>query len=278
MKGDFEKSILESGQIMQKTYSFLVENMGKTVAIITGIIAVLVSFTEIGFCDISSRNFTINAIFMLICAYIMYFSLEDTGERAGRASAEYIERENEFKAMQKKVDSTKIGKMRDFLKDYRIQEHRYRRENMILTYGMSVEEYENMRAQTKLTLKQRRIVRKVEKLKPIDITPKTLLTRSVGDGGSEISNPRGMKLFKIILNLIPSTFCMLFTVSIMLSAKENLTSSDIIDSIVKLTTLPTIALKGYCQGYSYATEALPAWLQTKTNLIEAFLKSDYANN
>jgi hypothetical protein len=276
MKVDFEKSILDSGQIMQKTYSFLVENMGKTVAIITGIIAVLVSFTEIGFCDINSRDFTLNAIFMLICAYIMYFSLEDTGERAGRASAEYIERENEFKAMQKRVDSTKIEKMRDFLKDYRIQEYKYRRENLILTYGMSVEEYENMKSQGRLALKQKRIVRKVEKLNPIDITPKTLLTRSISDSGSEISNPRGMKLFKIILNLIPSTFCMLFTVSIMLNAKDNLTSSDIIDSIVKLTTLPTIALKGYCQGYSYATEALPAWLQTKTNLIEAFLKSDYA--
>ena len=277
MNSDFEKSILEGGRIMQKTQSFLVENMGKTIALVTGMIAVLVSFTEIGFCDISSRDFTLNAIFMLICTYIMYFSLEDTGERTGKTSAEYVERENEFKAIQKKIDSSKIGSLRDFLKDYKMQEYRYRRENLILAYGLSVEEYENMCKLEKLTLRQRMIIRKVERLKPIDITPKTLMARSIGEGGSEIANPKSARLFKIILNLIPSTLCMLFTVSIMLSAKDNLTTSDIIDSIVKLTTLPAIALKGYCQGYSYATEALPSWLQTKTNLIEAFLKSDYIN-
>ena len=248
MNSDFEKSILEGGRIMQKTQSFLVENMGKTIALVTGMIAVLVSFTEIGFCDISSRDFTLNAIFMLICTYIMYFSLEDTGERTGKTSAEYVERENEFKAIQKKIDSSKIGSLRDFLKDYKMQEYRYRRENLILAYGLSVEEYENMCKLEKLTLRQRMIIRKVERLKPIDITPKTLMARSIGEGGSEIANPKSARLFKIILNLIPSTLCMLFTVSIMLSAKDNLTTSDIIDSIVKLTTRPAIALKGYCQG------------------------------
>ena len=278
MKTDFEKSILDSGQLMQKTHSLLVENMGKTVAIITGIIAILVSFTEIGVVNFNSRNFTLYAVFMLICAYVMYFSLEDAGERAGKSSTEYIEREAEFKAIQKKIDSTKIVAMRDFLKDYRIQEYQYRRENLILTYGMSTTEYEAMKSLEKHTFKQKRVIRKVEGIKPIEITPKTLLARNISNDSAEISNPRGAKIFKITLNLIPSTICMLFTVSIILSAKENLTSSDIIDSLVKLTALPAIALRGYCQGYSYATEALPSWLQTKTKLIEAFLQSKYVNN
>ena len=278
MKTDFERSILDSGRIIQKTYSFLVENMGKTIALITGIIAVLVSFTEIGFCSVSTKEFTLNAIFMLICAYVMYFSLEDAGEKAGKACTEYVERENEFRAAQRKIDSGKIVKMRDFLRKYRIDEYEYRRENLILTYGMSLEEYEKMKLRKTRTPREIRIIRRVERIKPIDITPKTLLAGNFEGGGSELSNPHDARLFKIILSLVPSTICMLFTVSVMLSTKDNLTSSDVIDSIVKLTTLPTIALKGYCQGYSYATEALPIWFQTKTNLIEAFLKSEYVNN
>ena len=278
MKTDFEKSILDSGQIMQRTHSFIIENMSKTIAVITAIIAILVSFAEINFYDISSKDFTLNAIFMLICGYVMYFSLENAGEKSGKTSAEYVECENEFNAIQKKIGSGRITALRDFLKDYRMQEYRYRRENLILTYGMSVDEYEKIKSTKNPTLRQKRIIRKVEKLKPINISPKTLLSKNMSESGSEIADPKTVRIFKIITNLIPSTLCMMFTVSIMLSAKENLTSSDIIDSIVKLTTLPTIALKGYCQGYSYATEALPAWLHTKTKLIEAFLQSKYVND
>ena len=64
---------------------------------------------------------------------------------------------------------------------------------------------------------------------------------------------------------------MIFTVSIMISTRDNLTVGAIIECILKLATLPIIGLRGYTAGYEYVTKSETAWLQTKTNLLDAFL-------
>jgi hypothetical protein len=65
---------------------------------------------------------------------------------------------------------------------------------------------------------------------------------------------------------------MLFTVSIMLGVKDGMTAEFILESILKLSTLPIIGLRGYSQGYAYAKGELTLWLETKTRLIEGYLK------
>ena len=78
-------------------------------------------------------------------------------------------------------------------------------------------------------------------------------------------------LFGALISLIPSTICMVFTVSIMLTAKENMTFSTVINGLIKLSALPIVGLKGLIDGYSYAREDKTNWLNTKARLLEAFL-------
>ena len=66
---------------------------------------------------------------------------------------------------------------------------------------------------------------------------------------------------------------MIFTISVMISLKDNLTAAGVIEALVKLSTLPIIGLKGYSSGYEYVRGSEYAWLQTKTRLLEAFIKS-----
>ena len=98
-----------------------------------------------------------------------------------------------------------------------------------------------------------------------------LLSRNAGVGASELKNPEKGKVLSLFIRLIPSTVCMMFTVSIMISTRDNLTAGAIIECILKLATLPIIGLRGYTAGYEYVTKSETAWLQTKTNLLDAFL-------
>jgi hypothetical protein len=78
----------------------------------------------------------------------------------------------------------------------------------------------------------------------------------------------------MILKLIPSTVCMLFTVSVMVNVRDNLSVAGVIEAILKLSTLPIIGLKGYSGGYQYTVGSELGWLDTKCRLLETFLR-DY---
>ena len=47
MTSKFESALLESGSIMRRGKSLLLDNMGKTIALITAALAVLLTFTDI---------------------------------------------------------------------------------------------------------------------------------------------------------------------------------------------------------------------------------------
>ena len=111
------------------------------------------------------------------------------------------------------------------------------------------------------------------RLRAIKLSPSVLLSHSHGIAKADIVDPRGKKLFGALVSLIPSTICMVFTVSIILTAKENMTVSTVIDGIIKLSALPVVGLKGLTDGYSYARGDKSGWLLTKARLLESFLES-----
>ena len=274
MKTGFENSLLDSGQIMKRGYSMLAQNVGKTIALITGIVATLVTFTEIGFCDFGAESFTSTVILMLIASYIIYFSLEDAGEKLGKETEEYQKCEEQYKKERNKLYDTDIGRLRDFCYRYAGEELIYRRKNTLLSYGFSYSDYERFLAGEEFKGRARRVFRRVKRMKPIPLTPRQLLTKERSPSKSELINPEYGKPVRLFLKLIPSTVCMLFTVSVMLSARDGMTPEFILESILKLSTLPIIGLRGYSQGYFYAKSELTLWVQTKTRMIGAFIKQE----
>lgn len=271
MKNSFETALLESGSVIKRGYSALLQNFGKAVAILTALIAVLVTFTEVGFYEFGKESFTANLITMLICSYVMYFSLEDAGERLGKESEEYKSVEAAWREKCRQVGGEDIGRLRDFLKEYKISELKFRREGFLIAQGYSTEEYTKYLATGDADKKARRVFKRAEKMKPVDLTPKTLLANDRRGGNGELTNPEKGKIPKLLIRLVPSTFCMIFTVSVMLSAKDGLTAPAVIEGIVKLLTLPIIGLRGYSSGYAYAKGSLLSWVETKSRLLGAFL-------
>ena len=107
-------------------------------------------------------------------------------------------------------------------------------------------------------------------MKPAVLTPRILLSNDT-DTQNELQSPVKFKLFGMILRLLPLTASVFFTGAVVLGVKDGLDAMTVIESIMKLSALPIIALKGYVAGYSYAKDKLGAWCITKTKLLCAFL-------
>lgn len=271
MKDGLDLGLVSSSSLVKRGYSFLIANVGKTVALITLAVSALVLFTEISFSELSSESFTGTLVMMLIASYVMYFSLEDAGERLGRDSEAYKAASEKYEEKKKSVKGYDLAALRKFCLDYTEAELEYRRSNMLFSLGYTEEEYKSYLGGEKISKKAMKDLGRVKKMKRAELDAASLLSNDKGQR-SELHNPAENKLLRLTMRLIPSTVCMLFTVSVMISVKDNLGAAGVIEALVKLSTLPAIGLKGYSGGYEYVTESEISWIETKSRLLDAFLK------
>ncbi len=270
-KDGFGIDLLESGEILRRGYTALIQNIGKTTAVITLIVSALVIFTDIGFYEFGTVSLTTTAFMLLIASYLMYFSLEEAGERLGEESEGFKESAERYREAVSRIRPEDIGALRDFCTEYCKCELDFRRKNRLIEIGLSLEDYENYTAGTPISPSAEKKLRRILRMKPIIITPKTLLERDSARCESELANPERGKLFRLAIKLIPTTLCTLFTATVMLEAKDGLNAVSVIEGLMKLAALPIIGFKGYAQGYSHAKNARRSWIDTKSRLLETFL-------
>lgn len=270
MKDVFDASLFGPSSQIKKGCSFLIANVGKTVAIITLAVTALVSFTEISFSDFGKESFTSTLIMMLIASYVMYFSLEDAGEKLGRDGDGYKRAKDRFDSLRRSLKGEDVPRLRKFCLEYADAELKYRRSNLLFSLGYTEDEYERYEKGERVDKKSAKALRRVKKIKRSELNAASLIS---GDAAakSEIKDPRAKRLLTLLPKLVPSTVCMLFTVSVMVSVKDNLTAAGALEALLKLSTLPIIGLKGYSCGYEYVNERETSWLETKATLIESFL-------
>ncbi len=271
MSRDFDGTLLGSGGVIKKGYRLLAENVGKTIAIITGLIAVLVSFTEIGFYDIGSKEFTANLILIILSSYIIYFSMEDAGERLGRESDNYQASLKKYEEITAKIGASDTLGLREYCLEYTKAELEYRKSRMLAESGLTEDDLVAYLNGKKYAIKDRISLYRINKSKPLTLGVTTLLTSSHA-GIEELRDPDLLKPLRLLFSLIPSTLCTFFTVSVMLTARDGLTFQMVIETILKLSCLPIMALRGYSTGYNHAKEGQSAWLRTKTLLLRGYIE------
>jgi len=275
MKNDgFEKGLLEYGSLMKQSYAYIIGNTSKIIAVIVAIVAALMTFTEISAATLGGAQFTSTLAVLLICSYVLYFSLEDAGEKLGESSAEFQTAVENYKNARARLLPSMIPALRAYCIGYSSSELDFRRESYLCSRGYSSDEYSEYLSGASFPAEARRVFRKASKMKAVNLSPTTLLSRERVAKHSELENPERRKRLIMILKLLPSTLCMLLTASVILTVKEDMTSSVIIDGIIKLSTLPVIGFRGYESGYSYARGAGALWIETKARLINDFL-SEY---
>ena len=273
MKDKFELSLLESGEIMNRGAMMLINNVGRIVALITLIISALVLFTDIKLADFSAESFSSTLLVMLIASYMMYFSMTEAGENAAERCEEYKSALLKYEALVKEVGGDKISALRKFCKSYSADEVRYRRESFLIKYGYGTDEYEAFKKGERQTRRAKRIFCRADRFRAISLSPKTLLSAELTKDKGELTNPEKLRFLSMILKLLPTTVCMTATVSIMLTTKDNLSPEVVLDGFFKLSSLLLIGFKGYVSGYNYKKHKIALWLETKSRLLDAFLKS-----
>ena len=267
----FDRDLLDVGGVMKRGKSYLVANGGKIIAVITLAVSVVVMFTDVSFTGFASYSFFTTLLFMLLASYLMFFSLEDAGERLGEELESYKSALERYLAAKSSVTAALIPNLRDFCTRYSRDELAYRKLSLLTEHGLTLEEYEAYLASRSAPRKNAKIFKKCEQMRAVALTPQTLLSVNRSGLESELCDPERKKLGHLVLQLIPSTLCMAFTVSIMLSTKDGTTLDSVIDGLFKLTALPIVGLRGYSEGYSYVKNSKTVWVETKARLLEAFL-------
>lgn len=270
MKSKLEIGLIEGENLLKKGGIMLINNIGKTVALITLLVAALVTFTNVSFADFKSEIFATSAMMLMLASYLMYFSLEDAGEKLGEESEEYLAVLKRYEEESKKIKGEDMEGLREFCLLYSREELEYRQKAYIISHGLSVSQFNKYKNGEKTDKNSSKIFKRVAKLRPVNLTPKSLLTKERESHKSELVNPEKFKLLHLILKLIPTTVCMTVTVSVMLTAKEGLDAAAVIEGILKLATLPIVGFRGYANGYSYVRKCYVPWIQTKIILIEAY--------
>ena len=273
----FDEALLGAGKSIRRGYSFLYDNSGKLIAAIAGVIAIVLTFTEVAMPNVVTAEMTSEIVVLLIASVIIYLSLEDTGERSARAADEYLSAHGEYLKRRDVLRGRSVAELREFCLLYSREELEYRRRTALFEYGITDAEYKSCLAGEAVDKKVRRRAAKIAKMKPLRLEARALLGDEEMRGKSEIRNPEKEKWLRLIIGIAPSILCMLFTVTVMISTKDGMTPSDVIEGIVKLSTLPMIGLKGYSAGYNYVKGPLMLWQRTKCSLIDAFLSGEYVN-
>ena len=267
----FEDTLLDSSEFIKKASRSIISNMGKIIAIFVFALMLAVTFTDVSFLGLFTESFASSLLLLITSSYIIYFSLEDAGEKYGEETKTFKKAEDRYNTLREKIGGADIDELRDFCREYSRRDLEYRRKNLLLSRGLSesdVKRYEKGEITDRRIL---RIFKKFNRLKPVLLTPRVLLSVGRSSSRSELENPEKRKIPILLLRLIPSTVCMTVTLSVMLSAKEGLTATDVLNGILKLSALPLIGFKGYSAGYSYVKHNVSLFLETKANILDSFL-------
>ena len=260
------------GHFKTQDHEYTVAGISRIVAIVAAVVALLVSFTELAFTGLEAETITPTLAVMIVCSYLMYFSLESTGERAGMEDEDYKGAVERFKTAKTRIKPAHVGALREFCADYSKSEHAYRRISYLISHGYSSEEYEAYKSGCRVAGSARRVFCRLERIKPRVITPAMLIGGGRVAKSSELDNPERTKAAILAARLVPTTVCMIFTASIALSLKGDLGTEAVIEALIKLSTLPLVALKGYCAGLAYVRGPGTEWLLTRARLLESFLE------
>ena len=270
---DFEDTILDSGELMKKAGHAIIYNMGKIIALFVALLMLAVTFTDVTFTGIFTKNFASSLLLLITSSYIIYFSLEDAGEKCGIETSEYIFTKDKYDKIRAEISGDRISSLRSFCIEYSKNELEFRKNCALTSHGLTQKDLFDFLSGKRFDKKTNRSLHNISKIKSVSITPKTLLQRERWHGRSELENPEKRKIPMLLIKLIPSTVCMAVTVSVMLTAKDGLTGADVLNGILKLSALPMIGFKGYSAGYSYAKHTLSLWNETKANILLSFKKS-----
>ena len=235
--------------------------IGLWISALALLVAVVITFTDVSFLSLSAESLTLKMAVYAAVTVIMFYALEEEGERTGRAESAYKESEKAFLAVKTAVTPAHYGALDEFCERYIEEELSKRRSLFLLSHGIT-------RGDAPLPAP---LERKMKALKPLRVTAATLLDPSATPRHSPLESPERRRKCRLAARLLPSLLCSVFGIGIAVGVRGVMTPSAIIEGLFKISALLIVALRGYAVGYLFIGDAETPFLQAKTRLLEQFL-------
>lgn len=263
--------MLDTGGLLDKSKKHLLTHIGRAIAVLTVVLAVILTFAEVTIVSDLTRRLTSEIAVLTVAAVLMYFAMQTEGELSARQTEEYRRQKEAARSAAEAVSADKILALSAYLERYIQGELSSRRRSLLYTYGYTEEDYAAYLAGARSSIAQaRRIFRRARRMRPIHLSVGSLLC-DAEEHESTLTSPHAHRGLLTISRLVPSLLGMLVTVSVIIEWHDPITLSVIMQGAVKLCALLSVGLKGYLDGHKYVLGALVSHLSHKSRLLHAFL-------
>ena len=261
MTNDSERLLSATLSSFSKGRQRLFSHIGLLVAAIALLAAALVTFTDISLLSLTAESLTLQMAVYAAVTAVMFLSLEEEGERAGRGEEAYKEAVRSFRAAEGRVLPSQYAALEKFCRKYAEEELADRRAHFLLCEGIS----------DPSAPLPARVQKRLRRLKPLSISAAALLEKEMRAAPSPLQSPDGRRKRRMAFKLFPSIACTVFGIGIAIGVRDALTPSAVAEGLLRIATLLIVALRGYLTGYLFVGESEIPFLQAKTRLLERFL-------
>ena len=267
----FPDFLLDTADTLKHGKKHLIAHVGRVIAVLTVILAVILTFAEVTIISDFTRRLTSEIIVLTVAAVLMYFAMQTEGELAGQQNEEYQKQKSAARTAAEGIRADRIDGLSEYVERYVRSELEARRRNLLYAYGYSEVQYTAyLTSHEGVARRARRIFRRVERMRPIRLSVNMLL----GDTQRHeptFTLPTTRRRLLTLGRLLPSLLGMLVTVSVIIEWHEPFTLSVLMEGAVKLCALLSVGLKGYLDGHEYVVGPLCSHLAQKSRLLNAFL-------
>lgn len=198
-------------------------------------------------------SFAGNYIVLLFCGYAMMWIYFDHGEESGKKLEKYVEAEKEYRLIQREyeaMDKSNADGFCEYFKEYELNNHITK---ILRAYHIDRQVYDDFLAGKELTLtfKERHVLKRCKRCKPINLDRFTIAASEDGARGGRIStlSPDAKARKEIIRSVLSAAVFMLMSVSFVFKFISRPTPETVLTCLWAVGTVWYSGLKGARLGF-----------------------------
>lgn len=236
------------------------------------VVMVYLAKPELNFESIVS--FTGNYLVLLLCGYAMMWIYFDTGILKGMQNERYVEVEKNYREVQKEyeaMDKTNADGFCEYFKEYELNNHITK---ILRAYHIERKVYDDFLEgkEQKLTFKERRVLRRCKRAKPINLDRFTIASSEDGARGSRIDtlSPDAKATREVVRSVLTAAVFMLMSVSFVFKFIARPTPETVLTCLWAIATVWYSGFKGARLGYRKKAVHTVHFFETQTLIFTEY--------
>ncbi len=242
----------------------------------TVVVAAAVFFCEMHLTAVPIEQTLTTAAVMILCCFIMYTSLYDTGRQTASGESAYRELVSTYGRLREQIcGGGRAEELESYCTAYVTEELTAVRGREVAAVGLGIETVDRYiqgelqkEEYSALSRPQRRAIRRAARLRPLTLSAAILLYGGKG-GRRDRFSTHGEQVKRTLGALIPTVAGSLITVAVALEGIP-MTPAAVVAACLRLFTVIWTGVRGYASGVTAVEEEDKTVLECKISLLRAF--------